>query len=210
MSGSINHHNELLLNIDHAKKVLSRIPDHDVKTRLQSLKIQSFILLAHSAFEEYLEERCFQAANKSVRLLVEEGIITKVTIGLISSKILDDIKEKSRKKILESTSSDIITFATEALTLYRSTYISNNGILNHNQINLLRPIGVDPESTSLSTFNALHSFGSKRGDIAHKFRAIRSEHTASSIITEVNTITSGLIEYEQEIESSLQTRMSHT
>jgi len=56
-------------------------------------------------------------------------------------------------------------------------------------------IGVDPEEIDLGTSAALHAYGVKRGDFAHKFK-ITTKETRSSITNETKQIFDGLQNFD--------------
>ena len=197
------HLEKLDADILSARKITSKIPPNECKTELQGLCLQSFIFLSHAAIEAYFETLGTYAAKKAVNEFNTTGTITKSLVGLVSSKILDDISEKAKKKILSDVTSNIGTFAAEALSLYVSRVQQNNGIKKENLNNLLIPVGVEPENEDIVAFNELHSFGTHRGDIAHKFAAIRTQHTLSSVTTSLITIRAGIETFDQAVESAL-------
>ncbi len=198
-----NHLDKLDADIASAQKLVTKVPLHECRTELQGLSLQSFIFLTHAAIEFYFETLGAYAASSAVRRYKDEGIITKSLVGLVSCKILDDIGDKGRKRIASDVAASIGTFASEALSLYIRKTQSNNGIRKDNLNNLLIPVGVEPEIEDVGAFNALDVFGSHRGDIAHQFSAIRTEHTLSSVTTTLGTIRLGIATYDAAVDAAL-------
>lgn len=198
-----DHISKLNADIASAEKLVTKVPLYECRTELQSLSLQSFMLLSHAALEFYFESLGTYAAKKSVRRYNSEGVITKSLVGLVSCKILDDLGDKGRKKIASEVASNIGTFAGEALSLYVLKVKANNGIKKDNLNNLLIPVGVEPEIEDVGAFNALDVFGTHRGDIAHQFSAIRTEHTLSSVKTALGTIMMGVATYDAAVEAAL-------
>jgi len=176
------------------------------ETDLQHLKLQGYILLCHSALEQYLEDLGLTAAQAARDIFSNTGVITKTLVALISSKLVDDLPEKSKTKVKTELLSNIEEFSKEAFNRYRSVVISNNGIVKKDQNKILLPIGVDPSSVDLVLMNNLHAFGANRGDVAHKFKVQRT-HTLTAIDTNLATILEGIIAYDQAVCDALKFRM---
>jgi hypothetical protein len=198
-----SHLAQLDADILSARKIVSRVPLNECVTELQGLCLQSFIFLTHAAIEAYFEAVGIYAARRAIDRYNNEGVITKALVGLVSSKILDDIGDRARKKIAGDVASNIGTFAAAALTLYTMRVNASNGVKKENIQNLLIPIGVEAENEDIFALNELHSFGVHRGAIAHQFSAIRTEHTLSSVNTSLRTIRSGIATFDAAIEAAL-------
>lgn len=126
-------------------------------------------------------------------------------MALISSKLVEDMSTK-RKSRLTDLSSNVEEFSKEAFNRYQSVVKSNNGIVDRDQKKILVPIGVDPETVDVVLMNNLHTFGARRGDVAHKFKVRRAE-TLTSVETELATIFTGIIGYDQAVCEALKSRM---
>ena len=130
----------------------------------------------------------------------------RTSLALISSKIVDDISQKSKLKLTSELSSNVDIFSKEAFNRYHSIIVSNNGIIKKDQKNILVPIGVDPESVDIFLMNILQAFGARRGEVAHKFRVQRTE-TLTAVETELTTIVKNIIAYDQAVCDALKLRM---
>jgi hypothetical protein len=197
------HLRQLDENFSSARKIVSRVPPNECSTELQGLCLQSYIFLTHAAIEAYFEDVGSYAARRAVQRYNQEGVITKALVGLVSSKIMDEIGDRARKKIAGDLASNIGAFASAALSLYIVRVQSNNGIKKENVHNLLVPVGVEPENEDIFALNELHSFGTHRGAIAHQFAAIRTEHTLSSVDTSLRTIRGGISTFDAAVEAAL-------
>ena len=193
-------------SLSKAKLITGGIDKLGCKTDLQHLKLQSYILLCHSALERYIEDLGLSAAKAARVKFVETGVITKTLVSLISSKLIDDLPEKGRAKLSADLSSNVDEFSKEAFNRYRSAIISNNGIVDRDQRKILVPIGVVPETVDVVLMNNLHTFGAKRGDVAHKFKVKRTE-TLTAVQTDLSTIVAGIIAYDQAVCDALRSRM---
>lgn len=196
----------LVSSLRKAKLITGGINKLGCETDLQHLKLQAYILLCHSALEQYIEDLGLAAAQEARSRYAKNGIITKTLVALISSKLIDEISEKTRSKITHDLSSNIEEFSKEAFNRYRSVIGSNNGIVERDQNKILVPIGVDPVTTDVVLKNNLHSFGAKRGDVAHKFKVQRTD-TLTSVDTDLETISKGLIAYDQAACEALRYRL---
>jgi len=137
---------------------------------------------------------------------VNSGVITKTLVALISSKLIEDIPEKSKIRIASHLSANIEEFSKEAFNRYRAVVLANNGIVEQDQNRVLVPIGVDPASIDLVLKNNLHVFGAKRGDVAHKFKVRRTE-TLTAVDTDLMTIVDGIVAYDQAVCDALKYRV---
>lgn len=176
------------------------------QTDLQHLKLQAYILLCHAALEQYVEDLGTAAALTARTQFSKSGVITKTLVALISSKLVGDLSEKNKQKLTSELSSNIEEFSKEALNRYLAVVRGNNGIVDKDQKKVLIPIGVDPESVDLVLMNNLHAFGSKRGDVAHKFRVQRTD-TLTAVATDLKAILDGIIAYDEAACDALRSRM---
>lgn len=199
------HYKGLTSSLRKAKLVTGGVNKIGCETDLQHLKLQSYILLCHSALEQYVEDLGMAAALSARSDFSKSGIITKTLVALISSKLVEDIPEKSKLKLTSELTSNIEEFSKEAFNRYRSVVKANNGIVDKDQRKILIPVGVDPESVDVVLMNNLHAFGSKRGEVAHKFR-VRREETLSSVESDLRAICDGIVAYDQAVCDSLRSR----
>jgi len=146
------------------------------------------------------------AAKAARKTYTDSGIITKTLVALISSKLVDDMSEKSKLKLTSDLSSNVEEFSKEAFNKYRGVVLSNNGIVDRDQRKILVPIGVNPETVDIVLMNNLHGFGARRGDVAHKFKVKRTD-TLTAVETELVTIVGGIIAYDQAVCAALKLRM---
>jgi RiboL-PSP-HEPN len=188
----------MLENLKHAKKIVHRVDARECKNDLQHLKLRSYVLLCHSVIEEYVEDLGLDVALTSRKKFLDEGVITKSLVGLVTAKVLDEVKkEKAKSKISADLVKNLQVFSEESFNQYRIEIMSNHGIKPENLSNVFVPIGFDPQQIDLSLVNALKSLGEKRGGIAHKF-AIKQELTLSAFETDLSAITRDLILFDEE------------
>lgn len=199
---------ELKKTLGETKRILGNVPHTECTTTLHHLKVKSYILLSHAAFEVYLENLARDICSQAIDLLNSQKIITKTIVCLTAYETIVQLDtDNARKRIKSEVAKDFNTFANAAKSNLIKQIDSNHGIRKENQKSLLVPIGVDPEEVDLPTFSALDSLGIKRGNFAHKTKLI-VEETRSSIIRDTDTIRDGLKEYDMAACDCLKTRMS--
>ena len=206
MKSPTPHLRALRSSLRKAKLITGGIDKLGCKTDLQHLKLQSYILLCHSALEQYIEDLGLSAAQAARSEYTNSGVITKTLIALIASKLVDDLPEKSKIRLTSELTSNVEEFSKEAFNRYRSVVSANNGIVDRDQKKILVPIGVDPVSVDVVLMNNLHGFGAKRGDVAHKFKVQRAD-TLTAVETDLATILTGIIAYDQAACDALKARV---
>lgn len=206
MKSPTPHYRALLRSVNKAKLITRGVNKLGCETDLQHLKLQSYILLCHSALEQYIEDLGLSAAQAARTIFARSGTITRTLVALISSKLIHDLPEKSKARISTELLSNIDQFSEEAFNRYRGIVSNNNGIVKRDQQKIFVPIGVDPETVDLVLMNNLHAFGAKRGDVAHKFRVQRTD-TLTAVETDLTTIIKGIIVYDQAACQALKSRL---
>ena len=202
-----DHLSTLDESIDKAGLLLNSVPNLEIRTDLQSLHLQSFVLLTHSAIELYLESLSLEVAKMAVKRLKDENIISIALVSLISSGILAEATGRASKKIEALVTTDITLFAETAYSYFKNRVDSNHGINQKSLDALLIPIGVVPSDVDISTYNAMQTYAQKRGNIAHKFGAVQTTLTKSAILTELIVIKGGLRAYDEKARLALSTGM---
>ncbi len=190
-----------------ARLLIKGVPAEKSVTPLQHLKVQSLVLFAHAAMEEYLESLGWGVALAARQMLKDEGAISYVLVALIASKVIGDIPEKAKKKVTQDLVSNMDTFSDEAVTMYRKMIGNNHGVTEGDQKSVLLPIGIDPESFDLALMNDLHAFGGRRGNIEHRFSLIRNELTLGDVNQKIDAITIGLRKIDRAACAGLSRRM---
>jgi hypothetical protein len=206
MKSPTPHYRALVSSLRKAKLITRGINKLGCDNDLQHLKLQAYILLCHGALEQYIEDLALSAAFTARSSFTQNGTITKTLLALISSRLIEDLTDKSKAKLSSDLSSDVEEFSKEAFNRYRAVVTSNNGIVDRDQRKILVPIGVDPATVDLVLMNNLHAFGAKRGEVAHKFKVQRTD-TLTSVETSITTIVRDIIAYDQAVCKALKLRM---
>ena len=209
MKSPSKYFRELERSIRSTRAIASSVNPLFCNTKLDELKVKSYILLSHAAIEQYLEDLSFDVALNARNLFVKNGYITKCLIGLISSGILDEVSDgKGKKKISGNVFRNLDQFSSIAYSKYLEVIEGNHGIKKSNLMDLFLPLGVNPEIVDISTVAILESFGQKRGDIAHKAK-ISKTHTLSEIDSDLKQIVEGLRNFDAAACGSLRSRMKN-
>lgn len=196
MQSPTSHYVALKANVDHARKLVKGVDPLSCSSDLQHLKLRSYVLLCHSIIEEYVENLGRDVALEA-RKKFKSGSITKALVALVASRVLDEIKEKSRKKVSSDLVRNLDVFSEEAYTTYKNAVDSNHGIQPDDLLAIFAPIGFDPAEINLPLVNAMKALGEKRGALAHKF-AITQQLTLSAFETDLQYIIDDLILLDEE------------
>lgn len=187
---------KMVVDLTVVRKITYGVPLNVCNTPIQELKVKSYILMSHAIIEEYLESIALYVAQQAIKELTLHSTLTTAAVGLISSGIIGRVEEDGiSRKLKREPFEDIKLFATTAFGRFKSVVSNNNGIKTEDQLRLLVPVGVDPETEDAATMAALDSFGGKRGAIAHEFK-ISKAHTLSEIDGDIATIRDGLLNYD--------------
>ena len=183
----------LKASLQNVQKILARVPENGCVSPLDHLKVQSYVLLAHAAFEQYIEEIVAVVSREAHSQLKKDGRVCRAMLSLVASEAMLQVDDATaRRKIKSSLASDLLGFASGAVSNLTRDIKANHGVTSADQKKLLLQIGVDPEEVDLAVSAALNAFGTKRGSIAHKFKMKTSE-TRSSVLSETKQIFNGLI-----------------
>lgn len=180
------------------KCILQRVPGHSCNSNLHHLKVQSYVLLAHAAFEEYLESLSEAIVKVSVDRYNAGRTINECIMGLIVFETIAQFdKQSSRKAIKSEVVKKLDQFVNVARVNHSNHVSNNNGVKGKDQKALFFPLGIDPEDVDAATYAALDAFGTKRGGIAHKFKTQTSD-TRSSVLQVTETILNGLLNLDEQ------------
>ncbi|WP_366931296.1 HEPN domain-containing protein [Nitratireductor sp.] len=187
----------LRTSLKNIKKILIRVPESECRTELDHLKVQSYILLSHSAFEQYIEDIVLLISREAHTQFKKEKRVCRAMLSIVAHEAIKQVDDEiSRRKIKSSVASNLLDFASIAVSNINIDVKSNHGITTANQRSLLLPIGIDPEETNLTVSAALNAFGTKRGSIAHKFK-MKTNETRNSVLSETTEILRGLLIIDQ-------------
>lgn len=187
MNSPTSFYEEMKTSLLEARKLVVNVAPHECISDLQHLKLQGYILISHSIFEEYLEKLGRKTAQTAKRELKNNGQITKALVALISTSVVDKISDRARKKVSADLASNLDLFSKEAVNSYVVTIDNNHGITSGDQKNLFLPLGIDLETLDIGLSQNLNIFGSKRGSVAHSFK-LQREDTLSDVQSRIDNI----------------------
>lgn len=192
MQSPTKPYRDLKSSLANIKKILTRVPENECLTALHHLKVQSYILLSHAAFEQYIEELVTSISQSAFLDLKNNDKVCRAMLCLVASEAMLQVDaDVARRKIKFNVGYDLLNFASQSVSNLTVDARANNGVTTADQKKLLLQIGIDPEFVDLSVSAALNAFGTKRGSIAHKVKITTSE-TKSSVLSETEQILTGL------------------
>lgn len=191
MNAPTQFYGKMTESLNEAKKLVAGVDPLECKTDLQHLKLQGYILISHSVFEEYLENLGRETARLAKFKFDTEGTITKALLALISTSVVEKISQKSKKKISADLASNLEVFAGEAVSAYFSSLTSNHGVTSNDQKNLFLPLGIDLEAFDIGLSQNLNALGRQRGVVAHSFK-LKREDTLSAVQSRLQNILTDL------------------
>ncbi|KGM86637.1 hypothetical protein rosmuc_02930 [Roseovarius mucosus DSM 17069] len=196
MKSPTEPYKSLVASLRNIRKILARVPESECVSPLDHLKVQSYVLLAHAAFEQYIEEIVTVVSRNAHSQLKKDDRVCRAMLSLVTSEAMHQVEgDVARRKIKSSMASDLLGFASSAVANLTLDIQANHGVTTADQRKLLLQIGIDPEQVDLTVSAALNAFGTKRGSIAHKVKMKTSE-TRSSVLSETTQILTGLLAFD--------------
>lgn len=133
-------------------------------TRKEEDNIRAYSLLVHAELEYYFEDICRKKATKALnKWLSNHRYNSQILLSL--SCFVEQTQRIKQKTTLEEKLRQIVG-------VFCETIKNNNGIKETNIRGLLLPIGVSDADLNTTWLNTLNSFGSERGEFAHKGAAV--------------------------------------
>jgi hypothetical protein len=209
MNSPTPEYKNLKISLRNVTKILSRVPETENTTTLHHLKVQSFVFLAHAAFEEYLENLASSLMKHSVYNYNTKSQINETILGLITFETVAQFdKETPRKEISFRVVKNTKKYLNLAKTNHEGVISSNHGIKLKDQKAILLPVGIDPEEVDIATSASLDAFGIKRGGFAHTFK-IQTNDTRSSVLAATHNIFIGLKSFDEEACRIMSAKAAH-
>jgi hypothetical protein len=144
-----------------------------------ALDVESFILLSHAAFEEFVEELGKAVANESL-CNFKSGKISKTTLCLLHFSDSDSLSNWDESKTLYDR---LLTKYFERVNQYNNSIADNNGVNLKYLKKILIPIGLDIPHEFKHT-NAISTLATMRGGFAHKYKqAVNNVKTPQYVLT---------------------------
>jgi hypothetical protein len=129
---------------------------------------RGYRLLAHAEIEAFLEDRCRQVANSTLKQYRVDRQPKSVLLNLLSFHLVQDQLSNNKMKAIYSAKKDHCDESlTDANSAYNKVLSKNQGIREDNMLKMILPIGLDPAKIDATWLNTLDAFGANRGEIAH-------------------------------------------
>ncbi|WP_297338844.1 HEPN domain-containing protein [Pseudophaeobacter sp.] len=190
---------ELKASISEFKAILRRVPHTSNDTKPHHLKVQSFILLSHAAFEEFIETIANKLLDESVLKFYATKKVNPCIASLIVFETISQFDENStRATIKRKVVENLNDFVAVARKNHKNDIAGNHGVKLKDQKKVLLSVGLDPIEIDSVTASALDAFGTKRGKFAHTAKITTTE-TRSSATSEVDTILLGLKNFDEAV-----------
>jgi hypothetical protein len=154
--------------------------------------LRSFKLLVHAEIESYIESAVLKVWEKCNA----EWTNNKKVIGTLSFLILfATSKFEANEKQLE-----INDRIDQILESFKKTINNNHGIKKENILKLVIPIGVDYASIDATWLTTIDSYGSSRGEVAHKSCAVQKQLDKNDELKTLKLVFNGLKEIDIKIQ----------
>lgn len=145
--------------------------------------LRAFLLLVHAEIESYFEEVSESKVKAAFKNWKTNRTKSNVLLALVSFCENAISEQKLEERV------------NKALSFYINTLKKNNGIKERNLLEILLPIGVEYTTIDTTWLSTMTSFGTNRGDVAHKTAAVQQpldpvtlKNTITLILTEIKKI----------------------
>lgn len=98
---------QLKKSIQQARRIVAGVPPLACSTPLQHLKLQAFVMLSHSALEDYLEQLGREVVREARRRFNSQGRITHTLVALVTAKAIVDLNDKASKRVTEELTNNL-------------------------------------------------------------------------------------------------------
>lgn len=168
---------------------------------------KGFRLLSHAEFESYLEDISKEIVLESIRKWKNDKQPSMTMISFLaayhSSWSVSDEAHNDEIIELAKGRTNPQKSLTEAVEIASQQFMkkvsSNHGVKAKNFKTLIFPTGLDTSNISDDLYIQLDSFGSKRGDIAHKSAKVTIEINPKDELNMVNQLLHALEELDEKL-----------
>ena len=158
---------KLELALANAASLLADLPPHDVGNMLQQLRLRSYILICHAAFEEYLEQLSLAVLYESLKCFESDGKIRDPLLSACGYYKLSPGVAGADRRNGDAAHELLHDLFKKAINEHTIAIDSVHGIKTRDQEAILFPMGVDLFKFDRLLSQALNSFGGTRGKYAH-------------------------------------------
>lgn len=149
--------------------MLFDLPPHRIESYVHELKLKSYVLLCHSAIEEYLERVSMAVLSESFELFKKDRKIRDPLLCVCSYYKIGLPKEVASRKSGDSFSEIFEKLCERALGEHAVAIDSIHGIKTKDQDAILLPVGLRIFDLDRVLSQNLNAFGGTRGRLAHQF-----------------------------------------
>lgn len=178
-------------------------------TERQLDRARGYRLLVHAEIESYLEDISRNKVTAAVKAWENDNKVSRTLIALLasyhSSWNIDDstnhdeiIKLSKERKNLKESIRDVLKLAQKQ---FGSKVGNNHGIKQNNFKTIMLPTGLDLEDVDDTWLANLDSYGSLRGDIAHKTSKATKQINPQDEYKNVQGLLVGLEELDRKVNS---------
>lgn len=158
---------KLELALADAAGLLSELPPHDVGNMLQQLRLRSYVLICHAAFEEYLEQLSLAVLSESLSEFENDGKIRDPLLSVCGYYKLFPGLAGADRRVGDEVNDLLRDMFKKAINEHAAAIDGVHGIKTKDQDAILLPVGVRLFKFDRLLSQALNSFGDKRGKYAH-------------------------------------------
>lgn len=158
-------------------------------------KLRAFKLLVHAEIESYIETAVLEVWNKCD----SEWKNNKTVVPSLAFLIMfsNSKFEANEKQLTTSTRIEQI------LTSFKTVITNNHGIKRENILRLVVPLGVDYSSIDQTWLSTIESYGSTRGDVAHKSFAVQQPLDKNNELKNLGFVLKGLSKIDLKIQKQV-------
>lgn len=149
--------------------------------------LRAYLLLVHAEIESFFEEIAEEKAKKAFKNWKSNRTKSNILLSLVSFCSIEKNENSIECRVNKS------------LTTYINSLKKNNGIKDNNILNILLPIGYEFQNIDTTWLNTISSFGSSRGEVAHKASKVQQpldpatlKSTVTYVLSEMKTIDENL------------------
>jgi uncharacterized protein YjbJ (UPF0337 family) len=181
-------------------------PTGDYTDRQQD-RARGYRLLVHAEIESYLEDVSRETVTQAIRDWKTSKKPSNIIVSFLAAyhsswSVTDEIKNeeliqiaKSRKNAKDS----VVEVIDMAQRQFTKKLKENNGIKDKNLKTLVLPTGIDIGSLDQTWLTNIDSFGTKRGEVAHKAKRTQGTINPKDEFESVQALLNGIKDLDRKI-----------
>ena len=176
-------------------------------TDRQQDRARGYRLLVHAEIDSYLEDASRETVTQAIRDWKNSNKPSHIIVSFLAAyhsswSITEEIKNeeiiqiaKSRKNVKDS----VVEVVDLAQKQFTQKLKDNHGIKDRNFKTLILPTGIDIDSLDQTWLTNIDSFGTKRGEVAHKAKRTQGAINPKDEFESVQTLLNGIEELDRKI-----------